>query len=806
MQKGLPNRLNAKILDVLGGPIRSSKDKRASSFFRDGSAGIAYDFTSAANLLWRYNLLTWSEDFTNAAWAKANGAVSGTRFTPNTTAAVQHRIDQVSAIPAGPQVLWAELKYAGYQWVSLRIGANGAAFDIQNGVVGGVVSGTTATITPLGNGNYLCAFFDPNAAASATSRINVEPSDTIGGQFAGDGINGLDIIRAQREVGSTINPYQKITDPDMDAVFRCPQNPLYQDTTGSMAVTTPDETVGLALDTSRGLALGPELVTNGDFSAGNTGWTRSLPSWDAASGKMVNDGTNSATTASVQQAGVVSAGKTYRIAFDLICTSGSANLWLAASQLVKANISASGRVSFTVLASVTGSLFIEANISSVLSIDNISVREINSVPLLQANAGLRPKWGRAPKSRRNLLTETEFRNGVTDAPTRGGLLSAVSGVDFKLFTGTGLAFGYDGTTLTYAYKTLTTLAATYVFSAIVVMDTDGAPAFGSATGTSPLNDMLLSGGASPLTYVVEALGGRVYRVSTVITTSAGLNSFGVAKYGTNSSRTFSVSGYQFELAAKSTYQKVTTAFDMTESGVPSYGFIRHDLVDDVLSATIPVAQTGDVLVFGRKGSWIESGVTYGAGSTWSVGATTVTGLPAGLLSAIGDIVGIIAIGRALTATERQQAFEYHKARGAAGWLVAGAEMLTNGDFSAGTTGWASGATLTSTASVVSGEMQVTATVGSGRQLQAKTLVVGQPYLLTGMVRRISGTGGAYLVAGFNTEFNSANSVPVTGATATASALVFIPTTTVVNIGLSGSLSGDVCGFDSVSLKPLTVAA
>lgn len=183
---------------------------------------------------------------------------------------------------------------------------------------------------------------------------------------------------------------------------------LYQDTAGTTPVTAAGQSVALQLDQSKGLVLGPELVTNGDFAAGNTGWTRSLPSWSATSGVMINDGTNTSTTASVQQAGVVSAGKTYRIVFDLVCTSGSANLWLAASQLVKANISTSGRVSFTVLASVTGSLFFEANISSVVSIDNISVKELPGNHDTQPTVGSRPIYGKHPANGyRNMLASSE---------------------------------------------------------------------------------------------------------------------------------------------------------------------------------------------------------------------------------------------------------------------------------------------------------------------------------------------------------------------------------------------------------------
>ena len=51
---------------------------------------------------------------------------------------------------------------------------------------------------------------------------------------------------------------------------------MFADSAGTTPVQMPGQgaavTVGLQLDKSKGLVLGPELVTNGDFSSGTTGW------------------------------------------------------------------------------------------------------------------------------------------------------------------------------------------------------------------------------------------------------------------------------------------------------------------------------------------------------------------------------------------------------------------------------------------------------------------------------------------------------------------------------------------------------
>lgn len=360
-----------------------------------------------------------------------------------------------------------------------------------------------------------------------------------------------------------------------------------------------------------------------------------------------------------------------------------------------------------------------------LAADRSRVRSpLTSYGALQANSSWRPKWGRAPVSRRNLL------NGTAVMATQS--------------------------------RTVTAAQHTLSFRGTGTVTLSGASTAGPLVGT----------GASDT-------------VSLTFTATAG-------------SLTLTVSGSvtegQLELgAARSAYQAVgATVFDMTESGVPSYGFIRPDLSDDKLTTTFPVALTGDVLVFGRNGSWIESGVTYGAGAAVTIGVNTVTGLPAGLLTAIGDIVGIVAIGRTLTAAERTMALEYHKARGAAGWLVEGAELVANGGYSIDTiwtkgTGWTIG----------SGVATHAAGVGSDIE-QAGLLTVGTAYLLKVDIAAVRASSIMYVHDG------SAYMEVVPTLTVGTKRAVFVATATrQLSIRMGSAADADI---DNVSLKPLTVAA
>lgn len=99
---------------------------------------------------------------------------------------------------------------------------------------------------------------------------------------------------------------------------------LYQDAAGTIPVTSTGQPVGLILDKSKGLVLGPELVTNGDFSNGTTGWSAT-----SASLAVVNNTcTVTATTVGsirVGQSIPTVVGKTYRASVVILSLSVGTN-------------------------------------------------------------------------------------------------------------------------------------------------------------------------------------------------------------------------------------------------------------------------------------------------------------------------------------------------------------------------------------------------------------------------------------------------------------------------------------------------
>ncbi len=189
---------------------------------------------------------------------------------------------------------------------------------------------------------------------------------------------------------------------------------------------------------------------------------------------------------------------------------------------------------------------------------NEAIFEYN--PLTLALLGMR--W--EMEQRTNLCTKSEFPGGTADSSTKAGLIAGVSLPNWLGRFTTGISFGHDGSTASYVYMGIALASAQHTISVFVKMDDGNAPSFGSATAANVANDFVLVVSnqlVSPLTYAVTSVGDGVYRVSVTINSgTANLGNNGVLKYGTNSSRTFKVTGYQLEAGASaSSYIPTTTA-------------------------------------------------------------------------------------------------------------------------------------------------------------------------------------------------------------------------------------------------------
>ena len=179
---------------------------------------------------------------------------------------------------------------------------------------------------------------------------------------------------------------------------------LFQDYTGTIPVTAASQPVGLMLDKSQGLVLGPELVANGAFDAGITGWTSAAAlSWNSGSQSMTV--TPSAFNQSVHNTGfpAVVAGRSYKVTvttshtrgtvrtFEVRVGGGVATFTGPTGQTVNASV--------IVLATSTAALDIRyagIEFDFTWTVDNISVKELPGNHATQPTAGKRPLTAGSP--------------------------------------------------------------------------------------------------------------------------------------------------------------------------------------------------------------------------------------------------------------------------------------------------------------------------------------------------------------------------------------------------------------------------
>ncbi len=193
------------------------------------SGNHALQTTSASRpvLSARYNLLTYTEQFDNAAWSKynstitanataaPNGTMTADALIPNTNGS-QHSFLIPNIAPAGTYTASISVKAFGYNTIQLYLfdgtfkGTATARLDLGTVVIAGSGS-PNGTITSQGNGWY-------RVTLTATTTTSTEIGMYVGrdgnvSSFSGDGTSGVYVWGADLRVSSDgvgLPPYQRV--------------------------------------------------------------------------------------------------------------------------------------------------------------------------------------------------------------------------------------------------------------------------------------------------------------------------------------------------------------------------------------------------------------------------------------------------------------------------------------------------------------------------------------------------------------------------------------------------------------------
>lgn len=635
-----------------------------SSLFALAEPGVWYDPSDVANLAWRRNLLLWSEQFDNTSWAKTAATINVNAIAaPNGTMTADKIVDtavtgahtiapSALAYAAGTQyTLSAYFKAAERTWAYLVLSSTPfgtttrAWFDLS-AVTTGIVQNCTPVITDVGDGWRRCsitATTTVGGSISAPATLGVSPSDG-GSSYLGVLGSGLYAWGAQLELGSAPSTYQPITDLNTEVLALFPNATMYQDRSGSIAVTTPGQFVGVRLDKSRGLTLGPELAATLPTPTINDA-SGSVGTWDAGTRTFGNTGANFANRPRFSfDLGLV-AGKTYLITGQVSGAIAQLNTVTpgVTGAIAVYNV-ATGVISGRARATDSNLHFIfSLNAGSTVTIDSLSVKEIAGVIANAPTDAARMTYGIEPKTgTRNILTFTEqYDNAIWSkinllAFGSGSTANAIAAPDATitadLLTPTTSTLGSGAS---QSYNNTVSQAHTLSFS-VKANGTDFVQLLWHNTlSTDYANFNITTGAVTAGTYTAATItdqGNGWFRCTITSTLAVANNVVSLyiiptatssrgAAYTGDGIKGVYVWGGQLERSATATdYQRVTTAFDVTEAGVASCHYCQYDGTDDSMStAAIDFTSTDAVSVFAgiRKSSDAALGTVleFGTDST-----------------------------------------------------------------------------------------------------------------------------------------------------------------------------------------------
>jgi hypothetical protein len=186
---------------------------------------------------------------------------------------------------------------------------------------------------------------------------------------------------------------------------------LFQDSAGTTPVTAMEQPVGLQLDLSKGLVLGPELVSNpGPGFTTSTGWTAQTGGVSTVSGGNLTLTTTITSYATIPITTVI--GKSYLLSTNIVSAFTSGGFYAVRKSddlavnvnivTAKSNSTGVGQCVFTATAT-TSYIVLQNNGAGQITVAYASVKELPGNHRFQSTSANRP----VVSARVNLLTKTE---------------------------------------------------------------------------------------------------------------------------------------------------------------------------------------------------------------------------------------------------------------------------------------------------------------------------------------------------------------------------------------------------------------
>ena len=322
----------------------------------------------------RTNLLTYSQDFSNADYGKTNCSVtSNVTIAPDGTTTADkllipttdnsfHFINQSESMGSAAHTVSVFFKAGEITSASIFLSQNGnvgGSFNLSTGVATASGTGNTASMVDVGNGWYHCSVTNDGSASVSGIRFGIGNGALT--SFVGVIGQGIFAWGAQLEAGATPSSYIPTSG---STVTRAAETLTVS--AANMPWPTPVEVTGA------------ELVTNGDFDSNVSGWTPTgTGSLAWVSGELQLTSAAGYDQARQAMSGFT-VGKTYRVTVSIGASSSNTYVEMVGVGAASPLGSSARDVTFVFVASATTLTIALINTGAeAVLYDNVSIKEIN---------------------------------------------------------------------------------------------------------------------------------------------------------------------------------------------------------------------------------------------------------------------------------------------------------------------------------------------------------------------------------------------------------------------------------------------